>query len=177
MKVQSLLSLAVAAYSVSAATLQAQPQQLLNTLSKTIPGDSPVELCPAADPNDFILKIDSIDLSPNPPIPGEKLLIKASGTTNQTIEEGAYVILEVKWGYVRLIHQTADLCEQIANVDMECPVKDGKIEVLKEVDIPKEVPPGTYNVHAEVFDKDDNPITCLTAAVVFPRKGALAGYF
>lgn len=47
----------------------------------------------------------------------------------------------MKYGLIRLIKQEADLCEQIQNVDMHCPLKQGKMTLTKEVDIPKEVPP------------------------------------
>jgi hypothetical protein len=32
------------------------------------------------------------------------------------------------------------MCEQIANVDLKCPVEKGKITITKDVDIPKEIP-------------------------------------
>lgn len=59
----------------------------------------------------------------------------------QTIEEGAYVLLTVKYGLIRLVSTKADLCEQIGNVDLECPVKAGDLEITKTVDLPNEIPP------------------------------------
>lgn len=43
------------------------------------------------------------------------------------------------------------------------------MEVFKEVDIPRQVPPGTYTVSAEVKTQDDRDITCMQAKVLFPR--------
>lgn len=57
------------------------------------------------------------------------------------IEEGAYVNLQVKYGYIRLINTKADLCDEIKNVDLECPIKKGRISIIKQVDLPKEIPP------------------------------------
>ena len=34
---------------------------------------------------------------------------------------------------------------------------------------------GKYNVFADVYTKDGDPITCLTASVVFGKKSALGG--
>ncbi|WZH41584.1 ML domain-containing protein [Fusarium acuminatum] len=109
-----------------------------------IPGDSPLELCPGDHSADLI-KIDS------------------------KIEEGAYVLLTVKYGLIRLISTKADLCEQIDNVDLKCPVEAGVVEVTKSVDLPAEIPPGKYTVLADVFTVDDVQITCLTATVAFSR--------
>lgn len=72
---------------------------------------------------------------------GTNLVIKAIGTVKETIEDGAYVNLEVKYGYIRLIKTRADLCKEIKNVDLECPIEKGKIAITKSVDLPKEIPP------------------------------------
>lgn len=124
---------------------------------------------------------------------GTELVIRAVGTVYETIEEGAYVNLQVKYGLIRLVNTKADLCEQIKNVDLECPIEKGIIAITKSVDLPKEIPPvsgyvtismsfkfvltcfpkGKYTVNADVFTKDDKHITCLTAQVVFGRKDSL----
>lgn len=131
-----------------------------------VPGNNPLEFC-NADHGDDTITIDNVDLAPNPPQAGSQLLIKASGTVLETIKEGAYVKLVVKYGLIRLISTTADFCEQIGNVDLKCPVEKGKLDVVKSVEIPKEVPPGTYHVFADVYNADDTPITCLSATVKF----------
>ncbi|KAF7546268.1 hypothetical protein G7046_g9349 [Stylonectria norvegica] len=139
-----------------------------------IPGDSPLEFCPGEHKHDLVT-IDRVDLSPNPPRAGEELIIKATGTVKETIEEGAYVLLTVKYGLIRLISTKADLCEQIGNVDLECPVKAGVLSITKGVDLPSEIPPGKYTVFADVYTVDDVQITCLTATVAFSRSSK--GFF
>lgn len=134
-----------------------------------IPGDSPLELCPKAHDED-IITIDKVDLVPNPPKAcvlsptrsgglygptdnsevlanpgdsrdsGQDLVIKASGTVHEPIEEGAYVALQVKYGLIRLISTKADLCEQVKNVDLECPIDSGDLTLTKTVELPKEIP-------------------------------------
>ncbi|KAH0534214.1 hypothetical protein FGG08_007190 [Glutinoglossum americanum] len=131
-----------------------------------IPGDSPMEHCRPSFEDD-ILTIERIDLTPNPPVPGQTLLIEARGTLSEEVLEGAYVNLQVKYGLIRLVNTRADLCEQIKNVDMECPLKEGDAVMKKEVDIPKEIPPGQYTVLADVFTADNKAITCLTAQISF----------
>lgn len=57
------------------------------------------------------------------------------------ITNGATVLLEVKYGLITLLRQKVDLCEQIENVDLHCPLKKGEISVKKQVDLPREIPP------------------------------------
>jgi len=131
-----------------------------------IPGESPLELCPK-DHDDDIIKIERVDLIPNPPEPGKTLLISAVGTVKETIVEGAYILLQIKYGLIRLISTKVDLCEQIRNVDLTCPIEKGLVVITKAVEMPKEIPPGKYSVFADVYSRNDDPITCLTATVVF----------
>ncbi|KAI0965220.1 phosphatidylinositol transfer protein [Xylaria arbuscula] len=134
-----------------------------------VPGDSPLQLC-ESDHGKDVIKIEKVDLLPNPPEAGTPLVIRATGTVYERIEKGAYVKLVVKYGLIRLLSTTADLCEQVENVDLKCPIEKGVLSITKSVDIPKEIPPGTYNVFADVYTTDDNPITCLQATVTFGAK-------
>ena len=59
----------------------------------------------------------------------------------EDVEEGAYVILQVKYGLIKLVNTEADLCDQVSNVDLECPIKKGQRIIRKEVELPKEIPP------------------------------------
>jgi len=63
------------------------------------------------------------------------------GTVKQIIEDGAYVLLEVKYGVIRLLKQTVDLCKEVHNVDLECPIKPGVYDLTKVFQLPNEIPP------------------------------------
>ncbi|QDS69698.1 hypothetical protein FKW77_009751 [Venturia effusa] len=130
-----------------------------------VPGKNPLLFC--ADPTDNILEIQKADLDPNPPKAGTTLSISAEGYLNEDIEEGAKVHITVKYGVITLINQETDLCEQTKNVDLECPLEKGELKLTKDVDLPKEIPPGNYHVLADVYTKDGKKITCLTAAFRF----------
>ncbi|KAK2041554.1 ML domain-containing protein [Colletotrichum somersetense] len=153
---------------VGASVLVKRDQSVIVNDDLKVPGDSPLELCPKSHTDD-IVKIESVDLAPNPPQAGKELVIKASGVVKQPIEKGAYVLLQVKYGLIRLISTKADLCEQIENVDLECPIEKGTLSITKSVELPAEIPSGKYTVFADVYTGDDVPITCLTAQVVFSR--------
>lgn len=124
-------------------------------------GDNPLIYC--ADPSGNILEIESVNLSPNPPRPGQTLTIEAKGTFHETVENGAKVLLQVKYGLIRLINQETDLCDQISNVDLECPLEKGNMTLRKELDLPVQIPPGKYSVLADVYTADKQKITCLEA--------------
>ncbi|KAK0746649.1 ML domain-containing protein [Schizothecium vesticola] len=165
----SASAIALIVAGASALSIRSDGQSLVRRDEFDVPGQSPLKFCEADRAND-IITIDEVVLTPNPPQAGANLTIEASGTVKQTIEEGAYVKLVVKYGFIKLLDQTVDLCEQIKNVDLECPIEKGKISITKDIELPKEIPPGKYIVNADVYSADDEHITCLTATVMFGRK-------
>lgn len=72
---------------------------------------------------------------------GATLTINASGTLSETVDKGATVALVVKWGVITLVKQTVDLCDEIKNVDLECPLEKGHMSLTKEVKLPAQIPP------------------------------------
>jgi len=132
-----------------------------------VPGDNPLSFC--SDPSKDILFIEKVDLDPNPPEAGKGLSISAKGNLTEKVEDGAKIHLQVKYGLITLINQEADLCEQVGQVDLECPLEPGELVLTKDVDLPAQIPPGKYTVLADVFTKDGDKITCLTATVLFHR--------
>ncbi|WPG99652.1 Hypothetical protein R9X50_00247100 [Acrodontium crateriforme] len=141
--------------------------------SLSVPGENPLLHC--QDPKDDILELEKVDLNPNPPKAGQKLVVTAKGTLKKDVEAGAKIHLQVKYGLITIIRQTVDLCDNVQNVDLECPLKkDNETALTKEVDLPSQIPPGKYTVVADVVTKDDEKITCLTATVEFHRGGDTA---
>lgn len=107
---------------------------------------------------------------------GETLSITASGILSKDIADGAKVQVSVKYGLITIINQTADLCETVKNVDLECPLEKGELKITKDVELPKQIPPGHYTVSAKVVTVDGEDITCLKASVEFKRGGAVFGW-
>lgn len=132
---------------------------------KPVPGGSPVSVCDISEPK--LLTIDELIIDPNPPQKGANLSIDALGFLQKSIVDGAYVVVYVKYGYIKLLEKTFDLCEEIQNVDLTCPLEAGPQSISKQVEIPNEVPPGKYTVYARAFNADEEYIACLTATVVF----------
>lgn len=137
--------------------------------NKPIPGGSPLFQCDVSEKQS--LELSTVNLTPNPPVRGQNLTISAVGKLHETVEEGAYVEVEVRLGYIKLLTQTYDLCETLEENDvgeLSCPLEAGLYNVVKEVEIPAEVPPGRYVVLARAYNVDDELITCLTGEIVFP---------
>ncbi|EEH18169.2 hypothetical protein PABG_00732 [Paracoccidioides brasiliensis Pb03] len=130
-----------------------------------VPGQNPFSFC--SMPSFDILTIESVDMNPNPPVPGETLVINATGYLSKDINYGSKVQLQVKYGLIRLINEEEDLCTEITNVDLSCPLEKGPMNVSKEVLLPKEIPPGTYTVYADANTEEKERITCLKAEVKF----------
>jgi len=101
---------------------------------------------------------------------GKNLTIIANGRLKEKIDKGAYIQIQVKYGLITLVKQTIDLCEQIANVQLECPVEPGVLTLQKDVELPKQIPPGKYTVLADAYNENDEQITCLKAQVHFGIK-------
>ena len=148
-----------AAVTSSSFSLFSNDQKTLVDDSLSVPGENPLNFC--ADPADYILTIDHVDLDPNPPEKsvqttiypyhrqritfanvsnrGKGLTIKAKGNFTEEVEKGAYIGLSVKYGLITLVNTKADLCDQMQEVDEECPLSGVK-DFTKEVSLPKEIP-------------------------------------
>lgn len=125
---------------VDALVQHANQEPLLSPLdSNKVPGRSPVEICSL--PSEDLLEIEYLDLTPNPPLAGQNLTMEAMGFLKTPIKEGAYANFEVKYGLIKLLSGTADLCEKAAEVDLECPIEEGELKVEKMVKLPSQIPP------------------------------------
>lgn len=68
---------------------------------------------------------------------------------------------------IPFIKQKQDLCDQLESVDEECPVKKGNLTFTRNVTLPEQIPKATYLVKADVFDQNEEEVTCVEASVAF----------
>ncbi|KAK6337730.1 Phosphatidylglycerol/phosphatidylinositol transfer protein [Orbilia brochopaga] len=172
MKLTSLLTISAAAVaSVSAFAIDLNGQVPFADLGEEIPGGSHIQHC--SNPRTDKVEIKRVCLEPYPPVPGGVLHFEAEGIIKERIEEGAYIRVDVIYNkYIRLIrNQKFDFCENVkkAEADVECPIEEGPLNITKDVELPKEIPPGTFIVTAYLHKKDDSLITCLHTVVSFKR--------
>ncbi|KAJ1925862.1 Phosphatidylglycerol/phosphatidylinositol transfer protein [Tieghemiomyces parasiticus] len=124
------------------------------------------------NPDEDLVTVSSVNLTPDPPHKGQTLRIEASGHVKQTVTNGSYVDVTVKYGFIKLLSRRFDLCDYLDQVGHACPVPPGVVSITKEVDLPKEIPRGRYTVNAvaRLPDEGDDTgaqLTCLNALVRF----------
>ncbi|KAM3586930.1 hypothetical protein VKS41_001979 [Umbelopsis sp. WA50703] len=159
---RSILLFSLLAAAASAATI---PGFRLQEVDQTLSTDL-IKNC--GDSND-ILTIEHINLSPDPPVKGQNLDIDFKGTLSEEVVNGSTINLIVKYGVVKLLQKTLDLCEQAKEIDRECPIPAGEFSFTKTVELPKEIPGGKYTVNAKILTPDEREITCLNGVTTFPR--------
>ncbi|GJJ75634.1 hypothetical protein EMPS_07992 [Entomortierella parvispora] len=114
-----------------------------------------------------LLKIDYVNLDPNPPQKGQVLNIDAKAFLKENVVEGAKIFLTVKVGVIKLLTKELDFCEESVKVDKPCPLLAGEQTLKHSVELPKEIPPGKYLVNVKVKNPDEKQVTCLVATAVF----------
>ncbi|KAJ3048096.1 Phosphatidylglycerol/phosphatidylinositol transfer protein [Rhizophlyctis rosea] len=115
---------------------------------------------------DDIFKLEYIRMSPDPPERGKPLTVAVKGKLLEEVKEGAYVDVKVNLGFIKLVDQRFDVCENVKEVGKECPLVPGEEEVTHTVDFPREAPPGRYVVHADLTNYDGKHIACINANFV-----------
>jgi len=120
----------------------------------------------------YAVDIKSIKISPDPPQKGQDLNVTVSGTVKEVVEEGAYALVQVKVGVIKILEKEIDICEEARNSDMElqCPVKKGEYTITQTAQLPKEIPPGKFKVTIQGFTVDEDPLVCVDIDVDFRMK-------
>ncbi|KAJ7103431.1 ML domain-containing protein [Mycena belliarum] len=116
------------------------------------------------------LRIDSIELSPDPPVPGQDLSVTVKANVTETIEEGAAAGVVVKLGLIKLVQKTFDVCEEArnANAPFTCPVQPGPYTVVHTVALPREIPKAKFLI--QVRGLGDS--LCLDLRINFMKSAA-----
>ncbi|KAJ7485926.1 ML domain-containing protein [Mycena latifolia] len=171
----SALSLSLALFVVSASASTATQERLLspqNRLFSTFVAAGAKWEYTDCGPESDALKLESLTISPDPPVPGKDLTITAKGYARETIEDGAYADVTVKLGLIKLLSKRFDVCEEArnANVSISCPVPEGKYEVVHTVALPKEIPRAKFTVQVRAYTVEEEEILCLDLKADFlPR--------
>jgi hypothetical protein len=87
---------------------------------------------------------------------------------SKDVGNGTKLFLTIKYNSITILKQEADLCDQLPNVDLSCPLKKGPFNITKEVEITSQVPQGKYIVTADVYTEGHKEvITCLEGTAIF----------
>ncbi|KZT56845.1 hypothetical protein CALCODRAFT_496830 [Calocera cornea HHB12733] len=120
----------------------------------------------------YAVEIQSIEVSPDPPVPGQNLTVAVTGTTRMPIEDGAYADVTVKLGLIQLLKRRFDVCEEAANanVTIQCPVEPGDYQLSHTVALPREIPKAKFGVQVRGVTQDDEDMVCLDIVMNFLSK-------
>ncbi|KAJ1035989.1 hypothetical protein NDA13_000644 [Ustilago tritici] len=118
---------------------------------------------------DEIVDVESIVVSPDPPVPGQNLTVRAKGTVKDEVSDGTFADVVVKLGLIRLLARRFDVCEEARtnNADLQCPISAGDYELEQTVALPREIPPGKFNVHLTGENQDGSNLLCLDLSIQF----------
>jgi hypothetical protein len=107
--------------------------------------DSSTEWC--SSPDDIFIP-HNLTLTPDPPQRGQKLSLNIQGTLLKPITDQSIAHIKVKLGFIQLVDQNFDLCEQTKGLGKECPISEGPFSLEHDVDIPNEVPPVCFMINS-----------------------------
>lgn len=122
--------------------------------------------------DDDVMKVLDIDIDPNPPRKGENVSIIAFGSLQETLNDGAYIVAEMKKGVLRFPKIKASICENLVG---GCPVQKGATKLELKFEIPKVFPSGNYEVKAVVYNADDKFVESRKGKIMNRRlKGSIS---
>ena len=105
-------------------------------------------------------KINSITITPNPPVEGQTLSINANTTIDEEVTGGS-VKVSLMYGFLPIYKHTFDLCQLLEKVEKNCPVPKGILDITVNVKVPTDVPGGDYSGKAIATDQNNQEIFCI----------------
>ncbi|KAJ7225426.1 ML domain-containing protein [Mycena pura] len=122
------------------------------------------------------LQIESIELFPDPPVPGQDLEVTVKALATKRIEDGATADVTVRLGLVKLLEKKFDMCHEARklNAAVSCPVDPGTYTIVQAVALPKEIPTGKhcvskFGVRVRGFTADNEDMMCLDLKLDFMK--------
>ncbi|KZP01497.1 hypothetical protein CALVIDRAFT_559312 [Calocera viscosa TUFC12733] len=117
----------------------------------------------------YAIEIQSIEVFPDPPVPGQNLTVTVTGTTRMPIEDGAYADVTVKLGPIQLLKKRFDVCEEATNMDLtvQCPVEPSDYHLSHTVALPRKIPKAKFGIQVSGMTQDDEDMVCLDIVMNF----------
>lgn len=125
----------------------------------------PLNSCPGTS---SIFDLETFTFSPDPPVGGSDLQVRASGLLKAPITQGAKVRVELKYRFATVYDKTDDFCAATEGSQLECPIEPGQLGDLKAlIPIPAAAPKLNYSVKITFTNGDGSLISCLSGPVKF----------
>ncbi|XVF19599.1 hypothetical protein REPUB_Repub11eG0124800 [Reevesia pubescens] len=104
----------------------------------------------------YVVKVDGVDISPNPVVRGKPATFAISASTDQAISGGTAVI-DVSYFGIHIHQETHALCEETS-----CPIAVGNFVLSHNQVLPGFTPPGTYALKMTLSGEGIPQLTCIT---------------
>ena len=108
-----------------------------------------------------LLKVLELVVQPENPTRGSVIQISGRGILTDPIIQGGEIAVVVKYGKLPVVKKRLGFCEQIQEVGLSCPLDPSEISVAHEVELPKNMLTGKYEITAEAIDEQKKRIFCV----------------
>lgn len=128
--------------------------------------------CPGTPwrPSRDAITVESVRLSPDPPVPGQNLTIQGWGNLRAPIHQGSTADVLVRVGLTPVHRERLDLCAaaEREQFPVQCPAKPGEYHLEHTTFVPKNIPRGLrYTAHVTAENHQAQPLLCLDVGVTF----------
>lgn len=108
-------------------------------------------------------QIEEFVLTPSRPIKGKNLNINVKGFLNNEIISGSQVTVYVSYIGLSIFKKKYDLCHMLdttKNSPTKCPITVGKKSWTYNLDIPKKLPSGKYDIKLDINNSNGDILMC-----------------
>ncbi|XP_021279344.1 putative phosphatidylglycerol/phosphatidylinositol transfer protein DDB_G0282179 [Herrania umbratica] len=107
------------------------------------------------DETGFVVKVEGVDISPDPVVKGKPATFTISASTGQAIS-GGQAVIDVSYFGIHIHQETHQLCEETS-----CPVPVGQFVLSHNQVLPGFTPPGSYTLMMKLTSEDNLLLTCI----------------
>jgi hypothetical protein len=135
------------------------PAAALLALAAAVPSAGPAAAAPApftVCASDAMFQVRSVDIEPQPLVPGKKVTVKASGTLQEQLTGGSYSA-DLRYMGVS-IQQLSGPVGQLITL----PAQPGPATMGATVKVPKQTPQGSYELRFSAVDQNGSTLACLS---------------
>lgn len=114
-----------------------------------------------------VLQVEDVVVTPDPPKPGDACTIILRGTANAAITNGAFLVITVKLGLVKLLAKRCDLFAELKqgrsdgmdwsleSGGVDEPIRPGKVGLVCSLDLPANMPRAKFTVDVRGYNGDE----------------------
>ena len=110
-----------------------------------------------------LLKLETVQFTPRRLQRGGPVNFQIVGTLSETITFGSKIQLSMKYLGFTLLDAEYDVCEQVANYGLKCPLDAGPFKLTQVASVPWIALPGTYVTNIKIHTPAGKEIACINS--------------